>query len=96
MAQLAAKGSFRKNEKKNNPKSPDWIGSLTAQENIQAGEKVFLGIWQNVDDRGNKYASINATFPDTPQPSNGGANRGGYQQRQAPASNPPDDDFPDL
>lgn len=96
MAQIAAKGSFRKNLKKTSEKSPEWIGSLTTQEEIPAGTKIYLGIWPNKDQSGQSYCSINATFPNNPQPSSGGANRGGYQTRQAPAHTPPDDDFPDL
>jgi uncharacterized protein (DUF736 family) len=88
-ANLAAKGSIRKNEEKEpGSKNPDAIGSITFEQDVRAGTKLFVGAWNNVGQDGSKYVAVRLTFPQT---------RSAPARRPAPAhyDPPPMDDDED-
>lgn len=90
-AQAAAKGSLSKAKDKASENHPDYKGSLTINEDLPAGTKLWLSAWLNQGDNG-MYMSIKASVAEDRPPRQVGVQRPGrsnYQpQRQQPQQQP--------
>lgn len=90
------KGSLSKAKDRSSENSPHYIGSITFDRDIRAGEKLWLAAWLNEprDGRGDKYISLRPSYPTKKDDYNDRNDRRAPPPRRPSAQRDLDDEIP--